>query len=157
MRVLNLLYTDPEVAMIYTNGVEGITYGINDEGQCCYVNGATDATSAGWSVGYAYANPNDFLTPTWDYQRKDAYDLMAEDNKNAIPSKALGFTCDLTPVADQVSACVNVIAQYYNPLMNGEVDIDEVLPQFQQALHDAGIDAIIAEKQKQLDAWLASK
>ena len=82
---------------------------------------------------------------------------MEKDNAEAIPSLALGFTCDLSPVADQVGACANVIAQFYNPLMNGEVDIDEVLPQFQQALHDAGIDAIIAEKQKQLDAWLASK
>lgn len=157
MRVLNLLYTDPEVAQIYTNGVKDVTYGINDKGQCCYVNGATDANSAGWSVGYAYANPNDFLTPTWDYQREDAYELMKQDNANAIPSLALGFTCDLSPVADQVGACANVIAQYYNPLMNGEVDIDEVLPQFQQALHDAGIDAIIAEKQKQLNAWLEAK
>ena len=42
-------------------------------------------------------------------------------------------------------------------LDNGEVDIDEVLPVFQQALHDAGIDDIIAEKQAQLDAWLAAK
>ena len=42
-------------------------------------------------------------------------------------------------------------------LINGEVDIDEILPVFQQALHDAGIDDIIAEKQAQLDAWLASK
>ena len=60
-------------------------------------------------------------------------------------------------MADQVTACSNVIAQYYLPLINGEVNIDEVLPVFQQALHDAGIDAIIAEKQAQLDAWLASK
>ena len=31
------------------------------------------------------------------------------------------------------------------------------LPVFQKALHDAGIDAVIAEKQAQLDAWLAAK
>ena len=74
-----------------------------------------------------------------------------------MPSKALGFTFDPSPVADQVTACANVIAQYYLPLINGEVDIDSVLPVFQQALRDAGIDNIIAEKQAQLDAWLASK
>jgi putative aldouronate transport system substrate-binding protein len=157
MRVLNCLFTDPEIATIFTDGVLGLTYGINDEGQACYVNGATDATSAGWSVGYSYVNPNDFLAPTWDYQLKEANDLMVADNAAAIPSKALGFTCDLSPVADQYAACANVIAQYYNPIMNGEVDIDEVLPVFQQELKNAGIDEIIAEKQKQLDAWLASK
>ena len=80
-----------------------------------------------------------------------------EFNKNAKPSLALGFVFDSSPVADQVTACSNVYAQYYLPLINGEVDIDEILPVFQQALHDAGIDDIIAEKQAQLDAWLASK
>lgn len=34
--------------------------------------------------------------------------------------------------------------------------IDTVLPEFQAALKDAGIDDIIACKQEQLDAWLAS-
>ena len=47
--------------------------------------------------------------------------------------------------------------QYYLPLINGEVDVDEILPVFQKALKDAGIDAIVAEKQAQLDAWLAAK
>ena len=157
MRVLNCLYTDAEVANIFSNGVKDLTYGVDENGQLCYVNGATDATSAGWSVGYAYVNPNDFLCPTWDYQLPEANDLMVADNAAALPSLALGFTCDLSPVADQYGACVNVVKQYYNPLMNGEVDIDEVLPVFQQALHDAGVDDIIAEKQKQLDEWLASK
>lgn len=50
-----------------------------------------------------------------------------------------------------------MIAQYYTPLMNGVVDIDEVLPVFQQALHDAGIDDIIKCKQEQLDEWLQNK
>jgi len=83
--------------------------------------------------------------------------MMAQSNAEAKPSLALGFTFDATPVADQITACNNVIAQYYLPLINGEVDIDEVLPVFQQALRDAGIDAVIAEKQSQLDKWLAAK
>jgi putative aldouronate transport system substrate-binding protein len=82
---------------------------------------------------------------------------VAESNKNAAKSIALGFTCNMEPVADQVAACANVIAQYYTPLMNGVVDIDEVLPVFQQALHDAGIDDIIKCKQEQLDEWLQNK
>jgi len=35
------------------------------------------------------------------------------------------------------------------------VDVDSVLPEFRQALKDAGIDKVIAEKQRQLDEWLA--
>ncbi len=154
MKVLNLMFTDPVVANIFSNGVEHETYEIAENGQLTYCEGAHDADTAGWSVGYAYTNPNDFLCPTWDYQREDANELMMEDNANAIPSKALGFVCDLSPVADQYGACSNVFDQYYTVIMNGECEIDEVLPVFQQELKNAGIDDIIAEKQSQLDAWL---
>lgn len=50
-----------------------------------------------------------------------------------------------------------MIAQYYTPIVNAVVDIDETLPVFQQALRDAGIDDIIAEEQRQFDEWLAAK
>ena len=36
-------------------------------------------------------------------------------------------------------------------------DPDELLPQFLEALDDAGIDDVIAAKQEQLDAFLAEK
>ena len=69
----------------------------------------------------------------------------------------MGFTFDATPVADQITACSNVYAQYYLPLINGEMDIDEGIATIQKAMKDAGIDLIIAEKQRQLDAFLANK
>ena len=56
-----------------------------------------------------------------------------------------------------MTACANVVAQYYTPLMYGEVDIESTLPKFQADLKNAGIDEIIAEKQAQLDAWLAEQ
>ena len=49
------------------------------------------------------------------------------------------------------------IEQYRLPLENGVIDPDENLPKFRQALKDAGIDTVIAEKQRQLDEWAATK
>lgn len=157
MRVLNVLYTDAEAANILMNGLEGVTYVYDENGQLEYPEGVTDHQSAGWFAMYNAARPNGFLCPTWNYSRPDAYELLQEDNKNAIKSTALGFTPDFSPVADQYAACANVIAQYYVPLINAVVDIDETLPVFQQALRDAGIEDIIAEEQKQFDEWLAAK
>ncbi len=82
---------------------------------------------------------------------------MEEKKNNAAKSLALGFQFDSTNVVDEMTACANVVAQYYLPLMYGEVDIDSTLPIFQQALKDAGIEKIITEKQTQLDKWLAEK
>ncbi|MBO9608448.1 MAG: DUF3502 domain-containing protein, partial [Paenibacillaceae bacterium] len=39
----------------------------------------------------------------------------------------------------------------------GAVDPDVELPKFLEKLKNAGADAIIAEKQKQLDAWKATQ
>ena len=157
MRVLAAFYTDPRLCNLLGNGIEGENYVTNDDGTIAFPEGK-DMTNCGWTgIGASYSLPNSSGCPVWYYQPKDYWKQLLDSNKVAKPSLALGFSFDATPVADQITACSNVYSQYYLPLINGEVDIDEVLPVFQKALHDAGIDAIIAEKQKQLDAWLASK
>lgn len=157
MRVLAAFYTDSRLCNLLGNGIEGENYVVNEDGTLSYPEGK-DNTNCGWTgMTASYNLPNSSECPVWNYQPLDLWDQFLESNKEAKPSLALGFTFDATPVADQVTACSNVYAQYYLPLINGEVDIDEVLPVFQQALHDAGIDDIIAEKQAQLDAWLASR
>jgi putative aldouronate transport system substrate-binding protein len=42
-------------------------------------------------------------------------------------------------------------------LESGSLDPDVVLPQFLEALNAADINKVIAENQRQLDAWLAAK
>ena len=157
MRGLAEFYTDPRLCNLLGNGIEGENYIMRDDGMIELPEGK-DSMTRGWGgQGASYNLPNASGCPAWFYQPADLWDQYMEFNKNAKPSLALGFVFDSSPVADQVTACSNVYAQYYLPLINGEVDIDEILPVFQQALHDAGIDDIIAEKQAQLDAWLASK
>ena len=80
------------------------------------------------------------------------------ENKTCDKSLALGFSFDSTKVADQMTACANVVAQYYTPLMYGEVDIESTLPEFQAALKSAGIDDIIARnKHSLMHGWQSNK
>lgn len=53
-----------------------------------------------------------------------------------------------------MAACANVVAKYDLALMAGSLDPETTIPQFIAELESAGANAIIAEKQKQLDAWL---
>lgn len=155
MRVLNLLYTDEEVATLFAYGIEGVTYTLDEDGIASYMEGE-DNISSGWNGGGgSNIVCNYTLAPTWDTSSPDMKEKMLQSNEEAQRSIALGFNCNTDPVSDQVAACANVVSQYYLPLINGVVDIDEVLPEFQKALHDAGIDDIIQYKQEQLDAWLA--
>ncbi len=157
MRILNVLYTDPVAAQLIANGIEGLTYELNEDGQMVYPEGANGMADLGWAAASMAYWPNVMLCKTWYYEPADIYEQMLAKNKSAQKSLALGFTFDSTKVADRMAACANVIAQYYTPIMYGEVDIDSALADFQAALKRAGIDEIIAEKQAQLDAWLKSK
>jgi putative aldouronate transport system substrate-binding protein len=73
-----------------------------------------------------------------------------------LVSKALGFQYDSSAVKTAVASVNNAIEQYRLALEYGVVDPDVNLPRFIQALKNAGIDEIIAEKQRQLDAWAAA-
>lgn len=47
-----------------------------------------------------------------------------------------------------------MVATYVPVLESGSVDLDENYQDFLTALEEAGIDRIIADKQRQLDEWL---
>ena len=157
MRVLAAFYTNTELNHLLGNGVEGNNYVVNEAGLLAYPEGE-DNTNCGWTgMGASYNLPNSNGCTPWFFQPSNFWELVDQTNKESKPSLALGFNFDASEVADQVTACANVVAQYYLPLINGELDIDATLPVFQQALRDAGIEDIVAAKQAQLDAWLASK
>jgi len=82
---------------------------------------------------------------------------MQEFNASGIESKALGFIFDNSEYTNQVSALSNVVKQYSGALYSGSGDPEELIPQFLEALDDAGINDVIAAKQEQLDAFLADK
>ena len=157
MRILNVLYTDPEAANLIANGIKGLDYNLNAKGQMVYPKGKKSMSDLGWAASSMAYWPNVMLCKTWYYEPKDIYTKMLAKNKTCNKSLALGFSFNPSKVADQITACSNVVAQYYTPLMYGEVNIDTTLPVFQKALKSAGIDDIIKEKQTQLDAWLKTK
>ena len=68
--------------------------------------------------------------------------------------RQFGFTPSTENVQTQVAAVSNVVNQYNNVLLYGEVDPDEYLPEFLAALETAGINDIVADYQAKLDEWL---
>ncbi|HPU63133.1 MAG TPA: DUF3502 domain-containing protein, partial [Mobilitalea sp.] len=89
--------------------------------------------------------------------KKESLVWEEEQNKLAKKSPAMGFTFDSSEVKTEYTAVSNVIQQYLPGLLCGSVDPEVVIPEFRSKLSDAGLDAIIAAKQKQLDEWLKNK
>lgn len=156
MQFLNLLYTDKDIVNLVDWGIEGKHYVKNSDGTIKYPDGI-DATTVGYPMNFGFMWGNQQLSYVFEGDPVDLWDQMKTFNSTSIVSKGLGFLFDPTPVKTQYAACVNVWQQYEKALGVGAVDPDKVLPEFISKLKAAGSDAIVAEKQKQFDAWLAAK
>ncbi len=152
MKFLNLMYSNKEVSDLLNYGILGTHYEVKEDGSYDYAGG--DASACGYHPDMSWIWPNSYIGGHWTGREANLGELMMAFNENATVSKAMGFVYDNYGVTNEVTACSNVVRQYAFGLETGSVDVDEVLPQFLQALKDAGIDRIIAEKQAQLDRWL---
>jgi putative aldouronate transport system substrate-binding protein len=157
MQVLNLLYTNPELANLFVNGVEGVhwEFADKDKGIIKYADGITAATTGYSVVGWAW--PNEQITYVWEGDDPDVWKKLGEFNKSAHSSPAKGFVWNNEKVLNAVTACNNVVAKYEAGLLTGCLDPEKTIPQFNKELKAAGIDAVISEKQNQLDAWLKTR
>ena len=155
VQFLNLLYGDPEIINLFHYGIEGKHYVIRADGTAGYPEGITAATS-GFSHGMGWQFGNQPLSHVFEDDPNLWEDLTAW-NARARVSTAFGFNFDSSSVRAEQTALTNVVNQYKIALENGAVDPATELPKFISAMRAAGIDTYIAEKQKQLDAWLAAQ
>lgn len=155
MEFLNLMYTDKEMINLFDWGVEGKHYVVKSDNVIDFPQGI-DAKTSGYSLNMGYLFGNQFLSYVFNGDDPKIWEKMAEFNKSALKSKALGFTFDASSIKAEYAAVTNVVTQYKLALETGSVDPDSILPDFISKLKAAGIEKIIAEKQKQLDEWAKS-
>ena len=75
-------------------------------------------------------------------------------NESGISSSHAGFVFDPNPVSSEIAACENVLAQYTGQLTYPAFkDPTAFVEEFRSELKANGMDKIIEEAQRQLDAW----
>ncbi len=153
MDFLNLMYSDKDIVNLFDWGIEGKHYVTHSDNIIDFPHGI-DAQTSGYSLNLGWLFGNQFLSYVFKGGDPTIWRKMDEFNKSAIKSKALGFTFDASPVKTEYAAVSNVVTEYKLPLETGSVDPDKILPEFISKLKSAGIDKIIAEKQKQLGEWV---
>ena len=72
-------------------------------------------------------------------------------------SPILGFAFNPEPVKTEIAQCQAVSKEYMPILGTGSADLATKLPEFLDKLNKAGSEKIVAEIQKQIDAWKATK
>ena len=157
LKFLNLTYCDADIANLIQWGIEGRDYVVNPDGTVQPPEGF-DSASVPYPGGYMnYGNTYSGLEYPAVGTSQESVEFGVENNYNAAHSRSFGFVFDPSNVTAQYAAVNNVIMQYYSGLDCGSVDPETTIPAFNQALKDAGIDEIIAEKQAQYDAWRAAQ
>ncbi|HEY5586845.1 MAG TPA: ABC transporter substrate-binding protein [Ruminiclostridium sp.] len=152
----NLLHKDKYLVNLINWGIEGKDYVKESDNVIKYPDGMTAANST-YNLNMNWLMGNQLLDYTWKTDDPKLYELYKPFNDSAERSKALGFTFDTTSVKNEVAAYNNVVLQYTGAIYTGSLDPEVVIPKFVKALKDAGMDKVIAEKQKQLDAFVAAK
>jgi putative aldouronate transport system substrate-binding protein len=154
--LLNLLYSDPELINLINYGIEGEHYVKKDDGTIGFPPGIT-ALNAKYNLGgMDWQLGNSYLAYPWEGKPADLASQMRAFNARAIMSPAYGFNFDNSRMLTQISALSAVAEQYRKALETGSADLS-MLDDFNAKLKAAGLAEVIAEKQRQYDAWRASR
>lgn len=153
---LNWAYNSKEFNDLLNWGVPDKDWVVNADGQADYPEGI-NATNVNYHSDYGFIYPNQYLMTPWAGSPKDIWERYKAFSDDALASKAFGFTFDSSSVAMEQAQLANVLAKYENAVSFGAVDPEPILKKFNAELYNAGLQKVMDEKQKQLDAWLAKQ
>lgn len=157
MEFLNLIYKNSNLANLLQYGIKGKSYQIvahdNNGTVIKPMNGKTTTALPYWQNFGIFGNRLKWyaVSPNTTSTNKQ----LKMYNQTVIhQSPVLGYVFSVDSVSTQYRAVTSVIAQYSPIIMTGSIDPKLELPKFLNALHDADIDSVIKENQRQLDEWL---
>jgi putative aldouronate transport system substrate-binding protein len=153
---LNWTYVSQDFEDLINWGIKGTDWVEASDGLATYPDGVT-ASSVGYHNDFGWTYPNQFIGHAWEGNPTDIWAQYEKYNSETMKSKAFGLMFDPTNVETQEAQCYSVWQQYYKDVAYGVVDPETGIKEFNDALYAAGLQDIMDEKQKQLDAWLATQ
>ena len=156
VQFINMCFENADVENLMRFGVEDVHYTKLENGS---VNADNNANWQNWWNMFGdyrkqYVVDTE-LALTGMTSIEEYKDLMA--SWETVLSPAYGFNFDPTNVKTQIAACDAVNNEFMLTITNGTVDPATEIGKWKDKLVEAGIDDVIAEKQNQLDEWLAAK
>ena len=151
MQYLNLMHTDPVLVNLMLFGAEGVNYTKVNDAQVELIDSANwyGMHGGAWTVGNTKLQ---YVLTTEDPEKNAKLQEYALD---APMTASYGFRFDKNK-AETLEAVEDVVKEYARPLMVGAVDPDDPekgLEAFRKALHEAGIDKLKEEVERQYEEW----
>ncbi|WP_235550957.1 ABC transporter substrate-binding protein [Paenibacillus sp. Soil787] len=155
MQVIGLLHSDKYLNNLINFGIEGKHYVKKSENVIDVAPGI-DPKNHPYNPGAQWELGNQFLNYLMANEDPKKWDLFKEFNSKGVKSQGLGFSFDAEPVKSEIAAVVNISKQYEAAIRTGSVEPEPAIAEYLAKQKAAGVDKIIAEKQKQFDAFLAA-
>lgn len=149
MELLNLFYTNEEIANLLSYGVEGVHYKKTEDGHFTYINHEKNNPF----INNAWKVPNQFISGVWEGNPLTLWDDMREFNEDSIHACDSEFFFDITPAITEYFTLRNIYSKYKLILENGMVNPEEGLKKMNKEMKENGIDDVLAEERKQFKAW----
>lgn len=155
MMFLELCHQDEEVYNAILYGIEGVTYIDNKDMTTSIPQDKDPSTLGGRNIGMGV---NDYKFYKGKKEDWTLLNDVKEDfkSRSVLPALA-GFTLNQDSISAEIAALSSVCAEYKLPLEKGLVDPETGIAQLQQKLKDAGIDKVMDEINRQIEAYWASR
>lgn len=160
LELAELLNSNDELFNLISLGEENVDYKYNDQGMYEAIQGKYHFNYCEYQIGQSF--DENFSRSTISHNedgeiQKKGFKELYETEKTTESSPLSGFVFDTDPVKTEVASVSAIVTEMLPALGSGAVDPAEKLPEFLERIKQAGADKIIAEKQKQLDEFNASK
>lgn len=149
MKLLNLVYTDPEVYNMLVYGLEGVHYNKVDDN---FIEVLVDGEVYGypdWELGNVFLG---YRTVGKEYTNVEIEVAKLADYE---VSQLRGFVFDPVNVQSELAQLSAVEAEFAN-MEYVTNDIDQLIADRNQKLKNAGLDRVVAEVQRQINEWRAA-
>lgn len=150
---LELMNQDEEAFRAMFYGIEGTTYVITEDGKKSTPEGVDPTTLNLRNLGMGI-QVKKFTLDDASVNPDVKKEFESYESTSAYPALA-AFVVDDTNISAELAALVNVVDEYKRPLDLGAVDPETALPELKEKLKQAGIDKVIEEIKKQLEAFNA--
>ncbi len=145
IKFLELANTDPQLRNMLAYGIEGENWKTVSDNVIERINDV-------WTLP-AYSQASFFTMASVSPNPPDQWDAVKALNERADASVILGFVLDVSSLTTEVANCNAVFDKYKFELLTGASDPETTVPKMIAELKAAGMDTIMTEAQKQVDAF----
>lgn len=162
LQFLNLINSNEAIFNLLCHGIEGKHYIFTDRAKKLigFPSGVT-ATNDKYNPGTDWMFGNEQNGYYTDPNSVGIYTDIQQANTSATRSTAFGFSFDPTNVTTQIAQTTPIAGVVQTGSLNTALAYGELnpqdLPKYLAQIKQAGGDDIIAEAQKQIDAWKAKQ